>query len=70
MAGDQPKAEVETGIDVFVEAVGRVDVDDFIEKNIGKGGNYPCGPTCEVRSVTVSCLMQWSPKGSMTSEIL
>ena len=70
MAGEKPKAEVETGIDVFAEAVGNVDDDDYFERNTGKGKKYPCGPTCEVRGVTVPCLVRWSPKGGMTSEIL
>ena len=39
MAGENPKAKVENGIDVFVEAVGNVDDDDYFEKNIDKGKN-------------------------------
>ena len=63
MSGEHPKAEVETGIDVFAEAVGDVEDDDYFEKNTGKGKKYPCGPTCDVRGVTVPCLVRWSPKG-------
>lgn len=70
MAGEKPKAEVETGIDVFVDAVGSVGDDDYFEKNSGKDKKYPYGPTCTVRGVKVLCLVRWSPKGSITSEIL
>lgn len=70
IARENPRAKVETGIDVFVEAVGMVDDDAFFENNTCKGKKYLCGPTCEVHGVTVHCLMRWSPIGSMTSEIL
>merc|ERR1740124_632598 len=70
MAGENPKAEVETGINVFAEAVGSVGDNDYFEKNSGKDKKYPCGPTCTVRGVKVPCLVRWSPKGSITSEIL
>ena len=46
MTGENPKAEVETGIDVFAEAVGHVYDNDYFEKNTGKGKKYPCRPTC------------------------
>ena len=57
MAEENPKAEVEIGIDVFVEVVGTVDDDDFFKKNTSKGKKYPCGPTCDVHCVTISCLV-------------
>ena len=61
IAGENPKAEVETGIGVFADAVGMADDDDFFEKNTGNGKKYPCGSTCEVRGVTVSCLVLRGP---------
>jgi len=70
MAGERPKAEVETGIDRFATAIGSVNDDDYFEKNTGKGKKFPCGPTCTVRGVKVPTLARWSPKGSITSEIL
>ena len=70
MAEEQPKAEVETGIDIFVESIGSIDDDYYFVKNYGKGKNFPDGPTCVVRGIEVPYLVQWIPKGSMTSEIL
>mmetsp|Transcript_25328 Transcript_25328/g.29834 ORF Transcript_25328/g.29834 Transcript_25328/m.29834 type:complete len:143 (+) Transcript_25328:1172-1600(+) len=70
MAGERPKAEVETGIDMFAETIGSIDDDDYFLKNSGKGKKFPGGPTCMVHGIKVPCLVRWSPKGSMTSEIL
>jgi len=58
MAGENPKAEVETGIDVFAEGLGSVGDDDYFEKNTGKDKKYTCVPTCTMRGVKVPCLMR------------
>jgi len=70
MVGERPKAEVETGIDMFATVIGSVNDDNYFEKNTGEGKKNPCGPTCTVRGVEVPTLVRWSPKGSITSEIL
>ena len=70
MAGERPKAEVQSGIDMFVTAEGNVTDDDYFEKNTGPGKKILCGPTCTVRGVKVPTLVRWSPKRSVTSEIL
>ena len=40
MAGERPKAEVESGIDMFVTAEGNVSDDDYFEKNTGTGKKF------------------------------
>ena len=70
MDGERPKAEVKIGIDMFATAIGSVSDDDYFEKNTCKGKKIPCGPTCTVGGVEVPTLVRWSPKGSITSEIL
>jgi len=70
MAGERPKAEVETAIDMFATAIGSVNDDDYFEKNTGKGKKILYGPTCTVRGVEVPSLVRWSPKGSISSEII
>ena len=70
MAGERPKAQVESGIDFFADAIGSVNDDDYFEKNTGEGKKFPCGPTCTVGGIKVPTLVRWGPKGSITSEFL
>ena len=39
-------------------------------KNIGNLKHFPGGPECTYRGKKIPCMCAWSPKGSMTSEIL
>jgi len=70
MAGDKPKPEVETGIDIFADQIGASTDRDYIKNNTGKGRKFPGGPTCIINGKEVPCFVRWSTKGSMTSEIL
>ena len=60
----------ETGIDIFATAEGEVGDDDFFENNSGPGKRFPGGPTCIFQGKELPCLIRWSKKGSITSEIL
>jgi len=51
MASDNPKPEVETGIDFFAEQIGASIDRDYIINNTGKGHKFPGGPTCIIRGV-------------------
>ena len=44
--------------------------EDYIVKNCGEVKRFPGGPTCTYRRKDIPCICQWSPKVSMTSEIL
>ena len=48
------------------------DVSDtyFFKNNSGAGKQFPGGPTCVFQGNEVPCLTRWSPKGSITVEIL
>ena len=70
LAGVEEKMEVEMGIDLIVPTFGSVDDDDYFEKNSGKGKIFPMGPECDFRGTKVPCMVRWSKKGSITSEIL
>ena len=70
MAGKKEKFGIETGIDPCAEVIGNVDDEDFFEKNYGLGKLFPSGPVCNFRNVDIPCLVKWSEKGSITSEIL
>jgi len=70
MAGDKPKPEVETGIDIFADQIGASTDRDYIKNNTGKGRKFPGGTTCIINGKEVPCFVWWSTKGSMTSEIL
>ena len=69
-AGKREQAIVETGMDIFAEQVGEVSDKDYFANNSGTGKRYPGGPTCDFRGKKVPCLTRWSPKGSITSDIL
>ena len=69
-AGLREQAVIETGMDVFAQQEGEVSDDDFFVKNSGSGKRFPGGPTCTFQGKEVACLTRWSPKGSITSDIL
>eukprot|EP00978_Attheya_sp_CCMP212_P026409 scaffold86813_cov51-Attheya_sp.AAC.1 len=70
MTGVQQKTVHEIGIDMLADCEGTVDDPDYYENNIGPGKRFPGGPTCEFRGKTVPCMICWSKKGGVTSEIL
>ena len=70
MDGDNPKLEVETGIDFFAEQFGASTDCNCIINNTGKGHKFPDGLACIIRGFEVLCFLRWSTKGSMNSEIL
>ena len=69
-AGEKTSTILETGMDIFAQVIGNEKDDDFFDKNYGPGKLYPGGPTCEFKGKKIPCLVRWSPKGSITSEIL
>ena len=69
-AGEKASTILETGMDIFAQVIGNEKEDDFFDKNYGPGKLYPGGPTCEFKGKKIPCLVRWSPKGSITSEIL
>ena len=69
-SGKSPRDDIELGYDDTVPMIGHLDDEDFMEKNIGKGKRFPCGPTCTYKGKKISCLCRWSENGSVTSEIL
>ena len=68
--GKRKQAVVETGIDVFAPGEGDVRDDDFFKKNSGANKKNPGGPTCTFQGKEIPYLTRWSPKGSITAEIL
>ena len=69
-SGKQPNMDVESGIDIMAEVNGKYDDADFHMKNLGPGKMFPGGPTCTFNGVEVPCMCRWTPKGSITSDIL
>eukprot|EP00957_Ditylum_brightwellii_P098401 7497117-Ditylum_brightwellii.AAC.1 len=70
ISGTKEHLNVETGIDATKPITGNVTDKDFIENNFRKGKLFPGGPSCQFRGKTIPCLVRWSPKGGITSEIL
>ena len=70
ISGTKEHLNVETGIDATKPITGDVTDKNFIENNFGKGKLFPGGPSCEFRGKTIPCMVRWSPKGGITSEIL
>ena len=70
IAGKRAKAMTELGIDPLVEMIGLETDEDFLKNNSGEGKMFPGGPTCMVKGTRVPCFIRWTPKGSITSEIL
>jgi hypothetical protein len=46
--------------------------DEFthLENNLGKGKQYPGGPVCTYKNITIPCLVEFTPGGGMTADIL
>ena len=61
---------IETGIDPTKPVIGDIMDDDFIEQNFGKGKLFPGGPSCKYRGKEITCMVGWSPKGGIISQIL
>ena len=70
VTGIQQKYQVETGIDVDVVPIGLPSDAEYVIMKRGKGKLYPMGSICQFNGKTIPCLVQWSPFGSITSEIL
>ena len=58
------------GVDPRVEPAGNMDDEDYVLKNMGKVKLLPGGPSCTYRGKKIPCMREWSPKGSVISEIL
>jgi hypothetical protein len=70
MTGVQQKTTHEIGIDITAKVIGTEDDPDCHKNNIGPGKHFPGGPTCELfNGKEVPCMVQWSKKGGITSEI-
>ena len=69
-AGKRRNPQYEMGVDPRVKPVGNADDEDYVLKNMGKGKLFPGGPSCTYQGKKIPCMCAWSPKGSMTSEIL
>ena len=68
---ERPQVIVETSYDVFATQEGEVSEESFFNRNSkGTGKTFPGGPTCIFQGKEVPCLTQWSPKGSITGDIL
>ena len=70
IAGMIEAYEVEVGIDVTAEVIGNPLDKDYFEVNRGKGKMFPTGPKCKFNGKIIPTLVQWSPSGSITSDIL
>jgi hypothetical protein len=71
IAGVKETLAVESGIDPFVtETFGDASDKDYFDKNFGPGKLFPGGPTCKFLNKDIPCMVRWTPKGSITSEIL
>ena len=71
IAGVREKLDVESGIDPFVtQTHGDASDKDYFDRNFGPGKLFPGGPTCKFLGKDIPCMVRWSPKGSITSQIL
>ena len=71
LAGVRETLNVESGIDPFVtETFGEATDTDYFDKNFGPGKLFPGGPTCRFQNKDIPCMVRWTPKGSITSQIL
>jgi len=71
IAGVQESLAVESGIDPFVtETHGDASDKDYFDRNFDPGKLFPGGPTCKFLGHDIPCMVRWSPKGSITSQIL
>ena len=70
VSGTREHLNIETGIDPTKHTTGDVTDSDFIDKNFGKDKVFPGGPSYNFRGKTIPCMVRWSAKGGITSEIL
>ena len=70
ISGVREHLNVESGIDPTKEVEGDLNDEDFVEQNFGPGKLFPGGPTCNFRGQDIPCMVRWSPKGGITSQIL
>ena len=71
LAGVRETLNVESGIDPFVtKTFGEATDTDYFDKNFGPGKLFPGGPTCRFQNKDIPCMVRWTPKGSITSQIL
>ena len=69
--GVREQLSVETGIDPFVETTfGQANDPDYFDRNYGPGKLFPGGPSCTFQGKEIPCMVRWTPKGGITSEIL
>ena len=69
-AGKERNPLMETGMDMFAPVIGEAGDPNFFEDNCGKGKLYPGCPTCMFKEKFVPTLVRWTPKGSVTGDIL
>ena len=69
-AGKERNPLWETGLDMCAPIEGNVGDLYFMQKNSGAGKQFPGGPSCTYKDVTVPCLCRWSKKGGITTKIL
>jgi len=70
LAGVVEALNIEPGIDLFADALNDCTPDKYCCVNREKGEKIPGGPSCFFREQSILYFICWSPKGSMTSEIL
>ena len=70
ISGVREHLNIETGIDPTKPILGDVNDENFIEQNFGPDKLFPGGPTCQFNGKEIPCMVRWSPKGSITSQIL
>ena len=70
ISGVREQLNIETGIDPTKSVMGDVNDEDFVDKNFGPGKIFPGGPTCSFGGQEIPCMVRWSPKGGITSQIL
>ena len=64
---------IELGVDPFIDEekiIGKLEDNDYIINNTGKGKLFPTGPECTYNGKTIPCMSRWGKNGSMTGEIL
>jgi hypothetical protein len=73
--GKQDDLLVRTGVDVECDTFHATmeegeDSYDLLYKNMGKGHQYPGGPSCEYEGKTIPCMVTFNPGGGITATIL
>ena len=70
ISGVREHLNIETGIDPTKPILGDVNDENFIDQNFGPGKLFPGGPTCKFGGKEILCMVRWSLKGGITSQIL